>query len=83
MPRSLMPRSARWKLPLLVGAFCAWRLVFKDYWGTIFGVLLAFCLAVRPQTEIELATWRRVAYRLGVSVFVVTAIIAAWKSIHE
>ena len=83
MRRSLNPLNVRWRLPLFVAVFCMWRLAFKDYWGATFGALLAFCLAVRPQTELELASWRKSAYRFGVSAFVVAAVIAAWKSIHE
>ena len=49
----------------------------------MFGGLLIFCLAVRPQTELESASWRKLAYRLGIGAFAVAAIVATWKSLHQ
>jgi len=73
--------SSDWKVVAFTVIFSAWRLALRDYWGTAFGSLLAFCLAVRSTRPSEAPAWRRNAYRFGVSVFVVLALVALWKSI--
>jgi hypothetical protein len=76
------PADGQWRLALFLVGFSIWRLADADYWGAVFGLVVAFCVCVRPTSSAS-ARWRKRAFLVGVITFFAVAALAFWKTLRH